>query len=209
MYDLAIRNARICDGTGKPIFAGEIAISDGRIAEIGEQVGPANTNVDAKQQVIAPGIIDNHTHYDAQITWDPGADPSPALGVTTVLIGNCGFTIAPCREADRDLTMRNLVKVEGMSLEAMQAGIRWDFETFYLYEVGPGDAAERARRWFANLAQPQRVDPPLKHDASARDHLVAIGQQRGRAPAKPRGHDDVEAGGQRRAPPDPCWRTAW
>jgi len=76
-----------------------------------------------------PGIIDNHTHYDAQLTWDPLASPSPALGVTTAVIGNCGFTIAPCRAADRELVMRNLTQVEGMALEVLRAGTRWEFET--------------------------------------------------------------------------------
>ena len=76
-----------------------------------------------------PGIVDNHTHYDAQLTWDPLASPSPALGVTTAVIGNCGFTIAPCKPADRELIMRNLTQVEGMALEVLRAGTRWDFET--------------------------------------------------------------------------------
>ncbi|TMH57662.1 MAG: hypothetical protein E6H53_12375, partial [Betaproteobacteria bacterium] len=80
-----------------------------------------------------PGIIDSHTHFDAQITWDPYVRPSPALGVTTAVIGNCGFTIAPCRPADRDLTMRNLTHVEGMSLEVLREGIEWGFETFPEY----------------------------------------------------------------------------
>jgi N-acyl-D-aspartate/D-glutamate deacylase len=80
-----------------------------------------------------PGIIDNHTHYDAQITWDPRLSPSPSLGVTTAIIGNCGFTIAPCRAADRERVMRNLTQVEGMSLEVLRAGIRWDFESLPQY----------------------------------------------------------------------------
>ena len=80
-----------------------------------------------------PGIIDSHTHFDAQVTWDPYVRPSPALGVTTAVIGNCGFTIAPCRPADRELTMRNLTQVEGMSLDVLRQGIRWDFETFAEY----------------------------------------------------------------------------
>src|SRR5438067_369362 len=80
-----------------------------------------------------PGIIDNHTHYDAQITWDPWVSPSPALGVTTAVIGNCGFTIAPCRPRDRDRVMRNLTQVEGMAIDALRAGIRWDFETVPQY----------------------------------------------------------------------------
>ena len=80
-----------------------------------------------------PGIIDSHTHFDAQITWDSQVRPSPALGVTTAIIGNCGFTIAPCRPKDRELTMRNLTQVEGMSLQVLQHGIDWDFETFPEY----------------------------------------------------------------------------
>ena len=133
MHDLAIRNARICDGTGQPMFDGEIAVVDGRIAEIGDRVGPARAEVDAGGQVIAPGIIDNHTHYDAQITWDPYASPTLGLGVTTLLMGNCGFTIAPCRPADREATLKNLTQVEGMSLDALLEGTSQEYESFADY----------------------------------------------------------------------------
>ena len=99
-----------------------------------------------------PGIIDSHTHFDAQITWDPTLSPSPALGVTTAVIGNCGFTIAPCRPADRELTMRNLTQVEGMSIDALRAGIDWGFETFpeYLAQL----RAQRQRRQRRRLRRP-------------------------------------------------------
>ena len=117
MHDLLIRNADILDGTGAPQRPGDLAVAGGRIAAIGRDLGPARETVDADGLALMPGIIDGHTHYDAQITWDPFCNPSPALGVTTVVIGNCGFTIAPCRPADRDLTMRNLTHVEGMSLD--------------------------------------------------------------------------------------------
>ena len=130
MNDLVIENARIVDGLGGPARAGALAVKDGRIAAVGADVGPARERVDAHGLVLAPGIVDIHTHYDAQLTWDPFATPSTALGVTTVVIGNCGFTIAPCRPADRDLTLRNLTHVEGMALEALRAGVRWDFETY-------------------------------------------------------------------------------
>ncbi|HSS63609.1 MAG TPA: amidohydrolase family protein [Gammaproteobacteria bacterium] len=133
MHDLVIRNAHICDGLGTPIRRGSLAVSGDRIAEIGDDVGPGRRVVDADGLVLAPGIIDTHTHYDAQITWDPMVHPSPAHGVTTVVIGNCGFTIAPCKPEDRDLTMRNLVRVEGMSIEALRAGIDWSFESFPQY----------------------------------------------------------------------------
>jgi N-acyl-D-amino-acid deacylase len=133
MHDLAITNARICDGLGSTIVPGSLAVKDGRISALGRDVGRARENIDADGLVLAPGIVDTHTHYDAQVTWDPSLAPSPGLGVTTVVMGNCGFTIAPCRPADRELTMRNLVRVEGMSLDAMHAGIQWRFESFPEY----------------------------------------------------------------------------
>src|SRR3979411_2566076 len=130
MYDLVIDNASIIDGLGNPALNASLAVKDGRIAAIGTGLGPAPRRVDAGGLVLAPGIVDIHTHYDAQLTWDPFATPSTALGVTTVVIGNCGFTIAPRRPGDRDLTLRNLTHVEGMSLEALRAGVRWEFETY-------------------------------------------------------------------------------
>ncbi|NCF26237.1 MAG: amidohydrolase family protein [Gammaproteobacteria bacterium] len=133
MHDLVITNARICDGLGSALRPGSLGVKDGRISALGEDVGSGRESFDAGGLVLAPGIVDTHTHYDAQITWDPSLNPSPALGVTTVVMGNCGFAIAPCRAADRDLTMRNLVRVEGMSLDAMHAGIQWRFESFPEY----------------------------------------------------------------------------
>ncbi len=133
MHDLVIRNALLVDGAGTPGKVGDLALKDGLIAELGAGVGRAREELDADGLVLAPGIIDTHTHYDAQVTWDPGLTPSPSLGVTTVVIGNCGFTIAPCKAHDRDLTMRNLTHVEGISLDVLRAGIRWDFETFPEY----------------------------------------------------------------------------
>jgi N-acyl-D-aspartate/D-glutamate deacylase len=133
MHDLVIRNALILDGTGAPGRVASLAVTGGRIAAIGSDVGAGRREIDAEGLALMPGIIDGHTHYDAQLTWDPFADPSPQLGVTTAVIGNCGFTIAPCRPADRELTMRNLTQVEGMSLEALQTGIRWDFESIPQY----------------------------------------------------------------------------
>jgi len=129
MHDLVIRNALLVDGLGGPPRHGSLAVAGGRIAAVGADVGAGHQSLDAGGLALAPGIIDNHTHYDAQVTWDPDLAASAAVGVTTAVIGNCGFTIAPCRPADRDLTMRNLTNVEGMSLEALRAGIRWEFET--------------------------------------------------------------------------------
>jgi len=124
-----IRNALLLDGLGSEPVHGDLAVSHGRITALGRVDGGAKETVDANGLALMPGIIDNHTHYDAQITWDPWLSPSSSLGVTTAVIGNCGFTIAPCRAGDRDRVMRNLTQVEGMSLEALRAGIRWDFES--------------------------------------------------------------------------------
>ncbi len=129
MNDLLIRNALLLDGLGAAPRRGDLAVRDGRIAAIGVAQDGAREVIDAEGLALMPGIVDSHTHYDAQLTWDPGASPSPALGVTTTVIGNCGFTIAPCRAGDRERIMRNLTQVEGMSLDALRAGIRWDFES--------------------------------------------------------------------------------
>ncbi|NDB19225.1 MAG: hypothetical protein EB027_08220, partial [Actinobacteria bacterium] len=131
MHDLLIRGALLVDGSGAEPQRADVAVSGGRVATV-EAPGAklaARETVDADGLALMPGIIDNHTHYDAQITWDPWCSPSPQLGVTTAVIGNCGFTIAPCRPSDRDRIMRNLTQVEGMSLEVLQAGIDWQFES--------------------------------------------------------------------------------
>src|SRR5512134_1592489 len=132
MNDLVIRNATIVDGLGSDPFNADLAVRNGKITEIGKSLSGKEGD-DADGLALMPGIIDNHTHYDAQITWDPGVSPSPQLGVTTAVIGNCGFTIAPCRPADRELVMKNLTQVEGMSLEVLRQGIRWDFESIPEY----------------------------------------------------------------------------
>ncbi|MEO7336263.1 MAG: amidohydrolase family protein [Caldimonas sp.] len=134
MLDLLIRNALVFDGTGAAPSVRDVGVRDGRIAAVNTHLDEAAARVvDAEGLALMPGIIDSHTHFDAQITWDPTVRPSPALGVTTAVIGNCGFTIAPCRPADRDLTMRNLTQVEGMSIDALRKGIDWGFETFPEY----------------------------------------------------------------------------
>lgn len=133
MYDLIIRSARIADGLGSPLVEGDLAVKGGRVASIGRIRDDAVETVDAKGQVLAPGVIDLHTHYDAQLTWDKTASPSPALGVTTVVIGNCGFGIAPTPANRRDTVLANLSEVEAMSLDALHAGVDWGFETFGEY----------------------------------------------------------------------------
>ncbi len=132
--DLIIRNALVFDGGGGEPEILDVAVHQGSIYEVAKSLKlKANETIDAHGLALMPGIIDSHTHYDAQITWDPYVNPSPALGVTTAIIGNCGFTIAPCKSSDRELTMRNLTQVEGMSLDVLRQGVDWGFETFPQY----------------------------------------------------------------------------
>ena len=133
MSRLAIRGGTVVDGTGAPGIRADVAIEDGRIAEIGPNV-VGDQELDAGGAVVAPGFIDIHTHYDAQVFWDPALTPSCFHGVTTVVAGNCGFSIAPTRPADRELVGRTLEKVEDMDPACLAAGIPWDdFETFPEY----------------------------------------------------------------------------
>ncbi|MFO0461149.1 MAG: N-acyl-D-amino-acid deacylase family protein [Burkholderiales bacterium] len=130
------RGATVFDGTGADPVRADLLVRDGRGAGLGDaaarDAGDAAV-VDAGGLALMPGIVDLHTHYDAQLTWDPGCSPSPALGVTTAVIGNCGFGIAPCPPGLRDTMLRNLSVVEGMDLAALRDGTRWDFETFTGY----------------------------------------------------------------------------
>ena len=133
MHDVVIKGARVVDGLGNPEQAVSVAVRDGRVVEIGNVIGSATETIDADGLVLAPGVIDTHTHYDAQLTWDSTASPSPALGVTTVIMGNCGFGIAPCPPDLRETVASNLSVVEGMDLNALVKGIDWSFETFPEY----------------------------------------------------------------------------
>ena len=133
MFDVVFKNALIIDGTGNPSFYGDLAVADGIIVDRGKDLGSSRQIIDAEGLALMPGFIDTHTHYDAQLTWDPWAKPSPVLGATTLIMGICGFTIAPCKPEHRDLTLRNLTNVEGMSLDALRNGVVWDFETFPEY----------------------------------------------------------------------------
>ncbi len=139
MLDLVIRNARIVDGTGKPAFMGELGVADGRIRSIGPSAGQtAERVVDAEGLVLAPGFVDPHTHYDAQIAWDPLLTCSPWHGVTTVIMGNCGVGVAPVRPETREILMQDLVNVEAIPYDVMKAGIDWQWESYgqYLDAVG-------------------------------------------------------------------------
>ncbi len=142
-YDLLIKNGRICDGSGAPAFLGDVAVRGDTIVATGRIRDGAKRVIDAQGLVVAPGFIDPHTHYDAQITWDPLATCSCWHGVTTVVFGNCGFGIAPCRPQHRESLMRMLVHVEGMSFAALSRGISWQWETLpqyldFLHQKGTG-----------------------------------------------------------------------
>ena len=122
-YDLVIKDAQILDGTGTPSFSGDVAVTDGKIAAVGAVSGAATRVIDAAGRTLAPGFIDIHTHMDAQLLWDPLATSTCWHGVTTLVLGNCSFAIAPCRPTDHDYALQTLVRVEGMSLEALVAGV--------------------------------------------------------------------------------------
>ncbi|MFF0202568.1 amidohydrolase family protein [Streptomyces sp. NPDC005017] len=136
MLDHVIAGATVVDGTGRPARTADVGLRDGRIAAVGRITEASRTREDASGLVLAPGFVDPHTHYDAQLFWDPYATPSLNHGVTTVVAGNCGFTLAPlnpARPEDADYTRRMMAKVEGMSLVALEEGAPWTWSTFGEY----------------------------------------------------------------------------
>jgi N-acyl-D-amino-acid deacylase len=129
-YDLLIKNGTLVDGTGAPARRADVAIKGSTIAEVGKVKDGATTVIDADGLVVAPGFIDPHTHYDAQICWDGAVTPSSWHGVTSVIMGNCGVGIAPCKPKAREVAMRDLVNVEAIPFDVLNMGITWDWETF-------------------------------------------------------------------------------
>ena len=129
-FDLVVKNGTVVDGTGAPGFRADIGVNEGKITAIGRLGDKAYRTVDADGHVVTPGFIDGHTHMDAQVFWDPLGSCSCYHGVTSVVMGNCGFTIAPCAERDAGFVFKNLERAEDISPDAMQAGIEWSWETF-------------------------------------------------------------------------------
>jgi N-acyl-D-amino-acid deacylase len=138
-YDIVIKNGTVVDGSGMPRFRADVGIANGKIASIGRISDDAKEIIDATGQIVSPGFIDGHTHMDAQVAWDPLGTCSCYHGITSVIMGNCGFSLAPCKKDEREFVMRNLERAEDISPEAMKAGIDWTWETFPEYL----DAVER------------------------------------------------------------------
>ena len=129
-YDIIIKDGTIVDGTGAPRFTADLAIANGKVAEIGRVTDSAAETIDGRGLVVAPGFVDPHTHYDAQICWDPLITSSSWHGVTSVVMGNCGVGIAPCKPAVREIAAWDLVNVEAIPFDVLSKGITWDWETF-------------------------------------------------------------------------------
>jgi N-acyl-D-aspartate/D-glutamate deacylase len=199
MIDLLLRGGRVCDGTGAPARDADVAIDGGRVVELGSVDAAARRTIDVGGLIVAPGFVDVHTHYDAQVTWDGLCTPSCWHGITSVVVGNCGFSLAPCRPGDRDRLLRMLEHVEGMPLASLRAGVRWEWESFPEYlrmlrarRLGPNVAAlvghSALRTWVMGedaYAREARADEIEAMAALVREGMAAgaLGFATSRSPA--------------------------
>src|SRR6201991_3827381 len=132
-YDLVIRGGTVVDGTGQTAFEADVGVKDGRIASVGRIAGSGAEEIDARGQLVAPGFVDIHTHYDGQATWEGRMQPSSWHGVTTVVMGNCGVGFAPCRPEDHDRLIRLMEGVEDIPFPVLQDGLPWNWESYPEY----------------------------------------------------------------------------
>ncbi len=170
-YDLVIKNGWVVDGSGLPKYRADVGVKGGRIASIGRIRESAREVIDADGQVVSPGFVDGHTHMDAQVFWDPLGTSSCWHGITSVVMGNCGFTLAPCAKADRSLVIRNLQRAEDISAEAMEAGIEWTWTTYaqFLDTLRPRTTSKPWRRSCAARSPPAPwASPPRAPRATRR-----------------------------------------
>src|SRR5919197_5628796 len=137
-YDLLIKNGRIIDGSGRPAFHGDVGVARGKIVELGRLDGPARRGIEADGRAVAPGFVDNHCHYDAQVLWDPLCTFSCHHGATSVIIGNCSLALAPVKAAEREKLAGMLSYVEAIPMDVLEAGVPWTWETFpdYMKAIG-------------------------------------------------------------------------
>jgi len=137
-YDLLVKNGRIIDGSGRPAFNGDVAVARGKIVELGRLDGPARRVIEADGRVVAPGFVDNHCHYDAQVLWDPLCTFSSHHGATTVIIGNCSLALAPVKAHERQKLAGMLSYVEAIPMDVLEAGVPWTWETYPEYMTAIG-----------------------------------------------------------------------
>jgi N-acyl-D-aspartate/D-glutamate deacylase len=198
-YDLIIKNGTVIDGSGMPRFRADVGVSNGRITRIGRIREAAKQTIDAEGHVVTPGFIDGHTHMDAQIFWDPLGTSSCYHGITSVVMGNCGFTLAPCAAKDKMRVVRNLQRAEDISLQAMEAGIKWSWTTYpeYLNALeklpkGINYASYVGHSAIRTFVMGERAftEPATEDDLKAMEHQVreaitagAVGLTTSRSPA--------------------------
>ena len=132
-YDLLVRRGRVVDGSGLPSFIADVGVKDGKVAEVGKLKGTAARTIDADGLAVTPGFIDHHTHLDAQMLWDPYGTCEPQHGITSVVMGNCGLTLAPVKNGDEDALVKSFVRVEAIPRFALEQGVKWGWHSYGEY----------------------------------------------------------------------------